>query len=63
MKKLIRYHSFEALKDDVKPRNNKSLKSKDRQLQMENFVKLLRHKWIEEKKLRKKNLETSNHHE
>lgn len=63
MKKLIRYQSFKALKDDVKPRNNKSLKSKDRQLQMENFVKLLRHKWIEEKKLQKKNLETFNHHE
>lgn len=61
MKKLIRYHSFEALKDDNKPDNFNSSKSKDRQVKMENFVKLLRRKWLEEKEIQKQNLKTFNY--
>jgi hypothetical protein len=60
MKKIVRYHSFEALKSDIKPDNTKSTKSEDRQVQMENFLKLLRHKWLEEKELQKKNLKIFN---
>jgi hypothetical protein len=63
MKKLVRYHSFEALKGDIKPDNTKSTKSENRQVQMENFLKLLRRKWLEEKDLQKENLKMSNHHE
>lgn len=57
MKKLVRYHSFEALKGDIKTDNTTSVKSKDRQMQMENFLKLLRSKWLEEKELEKKKFE------
>lgn len=60
MKKLARYHSFEALKGDIKTDNTNSVKSKDRQVQMENFLKSLRRKWLEEKELQKKNLKTTN---
>ena len=63
MKKLVRYHSFEALKGDIKPDNTKSTKSKDRQVKMENFLKLLRNKWLEEKESQKQNMKTSNHYE
>lgn len=63
MKRLVRYHSFEALKGDIKTDNTNSTKSKDRQVQMENFLKLLWRKWLEEKELQKKNLKTSNLHE
>lgn len=63
MKKLIRYHSFEALKSSTKPANTLSTKSKERLEQMGDFMKLLRHRWLEEKKSQKKNLETSNRHE
>lgn len=63
MKKLVRYHSFEALKGDIKTDNTKSVKSRDRQAQMENFLKFLRRKWLEEKELEKKNLKTRSLHE
>ncbi len=56
----MRYHSFEALKGDINP---ESSNSKDRQVQMENFLKLLRRKWLKEKQLQKENLKMSNHDE
>jgi hypothetical protein len=49
MEKLIRYHSFEDLKGDFKPDNTNPLKSKQRQSQMENFLKLLRHNGLRKK--------------
>lgn len=61
MKKVIRYSSFEDLKHDVKSEDTS--KSKDRRLQMEDFLKVLRRKWLEEKELQKKNLKTSDQHE
>jgi len=63
MKNLTRYRSFEALKTGIKsPETNDGI-SKVRHVEMEEFLKLLRRKWLEEKELQKKNWKTSNQHE